>query len=804
MVIAYLVTMMSLSAAAGVQPSVGFLAAKPVWPLGRDKERNLFVGFQAFVDVAEHADAMLRLTGASVYRVSVNGQFVGHGPARGPHGWFRIDEMDLTPTLRAGRNVVAIEVAGYNVNSYYLLDQPSFLQAEIVAGGKVLAATGGEPGFAAMIIDARLQKVQRYSFQRTFTEAYRLTPGWDEWKSDSTARIEPVTCAGVAVHDDLPRRVPYPTYTCRPAAWDVSSGTLRTGMGPKNLWRDRSLVAVGPEFGGYPEAELVTIPSIELQKVTSVPDATIDKPMSMGQGIEIGSNAYHIIDFGTNLTGFPGATITCKDKTRLFLTFDEVLSDNDVDFKRLDTVNIILLEMEPGTYRFESFEPYTMRYLKPLVLEGGCTIRDVYLRELANPDVWRAQFAASDVRLNRLFEAGRETFRQNAVDIFMDCPSRERAGWLCDSFFTSRVAMDLMGRPVIEKNFVENYLLPAKFEFLPEGMLPMCYPADHNDGVFIPNWAMWFVVELEEYLARSNDRAMVDALQPRVMGLLDYFKPFENNDGLLQKLANWVFVEWSVANSFTQDVNYPSNMLYAGMLAATGRMYGQNALVEKAERIREIIRKQSFDGEFFVDNAVLKGGRLEVTRNRTETCQYYAFFFDVAAPERHAELFRKLVEDFGPHRAETNKFPEIHPSNSFIGNMLRAEILSRNGRSRQILDESIDYLLYMADRTGTLWENIHAGASCNHGFASHIMHTLYRDILGIHRGDPTQRTVELRFCSVPKLDWCEGRLPIGDGDSAISLRWWKDGGKVLYRIDTPADWRIEVKNLTNGELIRRP
>ena len=140
----------------------------------------------------------------------------------------------------------------------------------------------------------------------------------------------------------------------------------------------------------------------------------------------------------------------------------------------------------------------------------------------------------------------------------MDCPSRERAGWLCDSFFTARVAMDLCGHSTIEKNFLENFLLPDKFEFLPDGMLPMCYPADHNDGVFIPNWAMWFVIELQEYLVRSGDRELVDALKPKVFALLEYFKPFQNDDGLLENLSSWVFVEWSKANGFVQDVNYPS------------------------------------------------------------------------------------------------------------------------------------------------------------------------------------------------------------------------------------------------------
>jgi alpha-L-rhamnosidase len=75
----------------------------------------------------------------------------------------------------------------------------------------------------------------------------------------------------------------------------------------------------------------------------------------------------------------------------------------------------------------------------------------------------------------------------------MDCPTRERAGWLCDSFFTARAEKVFTGENAIEYNFLENFLLPEKFEHLPKGMLPMCYPSDHYDKVFIPNWAMWFV-----------------------------------------------------------------------------------------------------------------------------------------------------------------------------------------------------------------------------------------------------------------------------------------------------------------------
>ena len=780
-----------------------FVSAKPIWPKGRETEKNLTVGFRASFNAPEQGRVLLRATGATIYRVFLNGQFLAHGPARGPHGFFRLDEWDLTSKLQPGMNVVAFEVAGYNVNSYSLLDQPSFLQAEVVAGGQVLASTDGKgAAFVCAVLKERVQKAQRYSFQRAFSEAYRLGPGYDHWRTEAGRMAGETKAASFPPRALLPRRVDYPDYALRQPSWLVSQGQVRTGLKVEHPWKDRSLTGVGPKFGGYPEKDLEIIPSLEMQTVANATNQPINQPWTPGESQVLMSNAFQIVDFGCDLTGFIGAKLACRSKTRLVLTFDEILLKDDVDFKRLGCVNIITYELEPGTYELESFEPYTFRYLKLTVLEGECEVQKLHLREYAGAGIWEAHFAASDERLNRLFAAGRETFRQNALDIFMDCPSRERAGWLCDSFFTSRVAQDLCGDTRIEKNFYENFCLPPKFAYLPDGMLPMCYPADHNDGVFIPNWALWFVVELEEYLARSGDREMVDALRPRVLRLLDYFKQFRNEDGLLEKLPSWVFVEWSAANNFVQDVNYPSNMLYAKALDAAGRMYGVSELTDDAERVRETIRRQSYEGGWFADNAKRVNGKLQVTTNRTEVCQYFAFFFDVAAPETHSELWQRLVKDFGPQRKETKAFPEIHPANAFIGNVLRLELLSRYGLCQQLLDESLAYQLHMVQWTGTLWENDGAYASCNHGFASHGgVHILYRDVLGLQQVDTVNHLVQLRFTD-SRLDWCEGRLPIADG--FVTLRWRKEGGKLIYQLTAPAGYSIKTENRSSLEALRQP
>jgi len=780
-----------------------FVSAKPIWPKGRETEKNLFVGFRANFKTSGQGNVLLRATGATAYRVYLNGRFLAHGPARGPHGFFRVDEWDLTDQLQPGANVVAFEVAGYNVNSYSLLDQPSFLQAEVVADGRVLASTGGKGAdFDCTILQERVQKVQRYSFQRAFSEAYRIGPTYDHWRTQTGPMNGEAKTAVLPPRALLPRGVEYPDYTLRQPSWLVAQGQLKTGLKVDQPWKDRSLTGVGPKFGGYPEKELETIPSLELQTIANANNQAINQPWAPAESQVLRSNGFQIVDFGCDLTGFIGVKVSCRSQTRLVLTFDEILLKDDVDWKRLGCVNIVTYDLQPGIYELESFEPYTFRYLKFMVLAGECDVQKIYLREFAGAGVWQAHFAASDERLNRLFAAGRETFRQNALDIFMDCPSRERAGWLCDSFFTARVAKDLCGNTRIEKNFYENFLLPAKFAYLPDGMLPMCYPADHNNGEFIPNWALWFVVELEEYLARSGDRAMVDALRPRVMRLFDYFKKFRNEDGLLEKLQSWVFVEWSAANNFVQDVNYPSNMLYAKALDAAGRMYGMSELCDDAERIRENIRRQSYQDGFFADNALRVNGNLQVTTNRTEVCQYFAFFFDVAKPETHSELWQRLIKDFGPQRKETKAFPEIHPANAFIGNVLRLELLSRYGLCQQLLDESLAYQLYMVERTGTLWENDGAYASCNHGFASHGgVHVLYRDVLGLQQVDTVRKHVQLRFTD-SRLEWCEGRMPTPDG--FVVLRWRKESGKLLYQVSAPAGYTIKVENRSSLRAEREP
>ncbi|MDR1676178.1 MAG: hypothetical protein LBR86_06905 [Tannerella sp.] len=766
--------------------------AVPLWAAGREKEMNLNLGFRGVFQAKSGQEVKLKVTASTLYRVFVNGEFVGSGPARAAHGYFRVDEYSAGKWVKEGENIVAVEVAGYNVNTYYTLDQPSFLLAEVTVDGKVALATGKNRDFDVFQLKERVQKVERYSFQRPFTEYYRMKEGYDRWR---TSAGEPVGKLKTAVFPPvklLPRHVLLPGFGLIDPVSVYAAGTV-TKIRPEKYHKDRSLQEIGDIFKGYLEAELEATPSQEMQEIVTESREIINRSPLISGALPLKKNGFYTFDFGLNCSGFIGAHVYCSAPSRLIFHFDEMLTGGDVKTKQrqADINNQIVYELEPGAYRFETLESYTFRYLKVIALEGDCRIEKLYVREFAYPENPNATFSSSNFKLNAIYAAAKQTARQNAVDIFMDCPSRERAGWLCDSYFAAIMEKEFTGYSAVARNFYENYALPDRFRYLPDGMIPMCYPADHSDENFIPQWSMWFILQVEDYAVRGGDPALVARLKPRIEKLLDYFAGFENQDGLLEKLDGWKFVEWSKANEFVQGVNYPTNMLYSAALSAASRLYGNADRARKAERIRQTVLEQSFNGEFFVDQAIRENGRLNITGHTTEVCQYYAFFFGVATPDSHPGLWKKLVSEFGPDRDDAVTYPAVFRANAFMGNYLRMDILSRYGLQTQLLPEIQDYFFAMADRTGTLWEHMHNDASCNHGFAAYIGHVLYRDVLGIHHIDYAAKTVTIRFTDIV-LEACSGSIPVED--KVIRLSWTRSGDVIRYSVFVPEGFTVKIDN----------
>ncbi len=189
-----------------------FLKAAPVWPVGMETEKNLTVHFRTIFVRGDEKEVTLFITASSAYRAYVNGEFLAHGPCVAAHGFYRLDQYAFAHLLKPGENIVSIIVAGYNTPSFYLLDQPAFLQAEIVADGKLIAATG-QGDFTASVSEQRKREVPLYSHARPFTEFYTLDSRHSDWQVDVNA-VFPTKPLGITAEKRIiGRGVHYPDYS---------------------------------------------------------------------------------------------------------------------------------------------------------------------------------------------------------------------------------------------------------------------------------------------------------------------------------------------------------------------------------------------------------------------------------------------------------------------------------------------------------------------------------------------------------------------------------------------------------------
>ncbi|MBR3222228.1 MAG: hypothetical protein IKF72_08370 [Kiritimatiellae bacterium] len=779
MQIAILLLASALLSATAQPPIESFAEAKPVWIDGEERATNSFCAIRCHFDGGS-GTASLRVTAAYDYRVRLNGRFAGFGPVRAPEGVFRIDEWKLD--ARKGDNVVEIESAGYNCNSYYFVNQPAFVQAEVLADGKVVAATGAGGGFEAF--DAgRIRKVPRFAMQRTFIDAWRVGEG---------AKPVPARLAAQPMKRYEPRPVPYPDFAVNRSFRPIRKERLSKDPSRDIMCKELIEPSPDPMHTRFPVAELKTNPYYELQSFARTPIGDDARTLGSGESVTFEGDR--------NAAGFIGLKVRTTGPCRIVLSWDEILGkDGELNFSRLGCAAVAEWRIaKAGEYELETFEPYAAKYIDVAVLDGKAAVDSVWVRTYVSPLADRASFRASDPALERIFLAARESYRANAVDGFTDCPTRERAYWTGDTFFTGRASAWLSGDGSVERTFLANFLLADGFDWSRynskgvsmDGAIPALYPGGIFWDNFIPNYMMWTVMQLEEHVARYGDRDFADGCKRVVLGIVRFLQKFRNCDGLLEKLPGWVFVEWSKANELVQDVNYPSNMMYARMLETCAKLYQMPELAAEAQKVRAEVVRQSWNGEWFCDNALRQpDGSLKLSGECTETCQYCAFFFGTVTPESHSSLWKRMLDDFGPDRVAKGVHKRIWPANFIFGTCERLELLSRAGRSRQILEETRDWFLTMADRTGTLWEHLDTkgNCSCCHGFASIASEYLFRDVLGVREIDRKAKVIRVSPSADLPLEWCEGTLPLSRDEVAV-VKWRKGGGDLKVDVKLPTGW----------------
>ena len=697
-----------------------FLKAKPIWPKGYTCEMNIHTVF--YNNLCDGAQK-IRIAGTAFYRLYVDGVFVASGPARTAHGCVRVDEI----MLPSHASEILIEAVGYYCKTIATCHQPSFLMAEMIdENGQVVAYTGKD--FDCYMPNIKIQKSERYSVQRHFTEV------WD-YRKFTTFNDEKYQVPYEIVDEQpiiLERKAPYPIYEnvnlkqakiCGELSWNAD----------KSYKEQRYSWAEVPKFWGiFEKEEIMTSPHTWIQRHEQV----IEK-RNVALPLELNEGQYAIFDFGQIEAGFLQFDVECFSQTDLIFAFTEYYEGDTFTYQNMNVHNAIEYFLDEKSYQLQSFEPYTYRYAIVAVKNGRIKLNHFGVKTYMLDTKNAVKIDSDDDVLNRVYRAALRNYAHNEVDLYMDCPSRERAGWIGDAYFTAKGEFAITGKTCTEDAFLENYLRFKNLGDIPQGMIPECYPSDiPPKGDYIPQFSMFYILEVEEYITQRGHENFKELFKKQIYDLLTFYKQYENEDGLIERLPSWNFVEWGTANDWIQDVSYPTNFLYSKVLEKVGMLYDDNNCLARSKQVRETAHRQSFNGTYFLDHSVRNvDGKLELQGHVSEVGQYYAVLFGNVNlnDDTYKELRNLILHIFSPERKPGAE--EVLEFNMIMGAYMRMEVLLKHQEYKLLTNDIKLMFGHMEEKTGTLWEyRIHKG-SYDHGICAYVAHAIQKSLDGLRKGN---------------------------------------------------------------------
>ena len=778
-----------------------FQKAKAIWGEGILAQYNQFLGFYTRVEVFEEQEITLVIAARSYYRLYIDGKMIASGPARTAHGYCRADRI---PVRLHGAVKVAVEVAAFDKPGKYSNDctlEPGLLTAEILdEKGKVLSATG-EHGWKYIELVQRRSLVETMSHSRGVIEYYDLEPGSDDWKEGTADWKKPVCVAEEPQY--LERRAPYPDYHKIPLK-TMSHICDMTPMEEGEKGRESFTLGLATLFNrdwyeSLP-AENCFLASLGREKETAFSGAFCLKKEKDVEGQTIQK-----IEVTPGKT--PAAVMWSMEESELgFLDFEiSVEKECVVDVLNCDHLHVTgwlkentyvsRYHLQPGAYHLTTFEPKLTRYVKLILrTEGKVELTYPKLLDDSYPEDGSCFFQCSDGDLNRIYEASKKTLRMNTLDIFMDCPQRERGGWLCDSLFSARGAWQMFGDLSVEKDFLENFMLTDGKAY-ERGFFPEVYPGRKQkmSDIGISNWSFWLLLELEEYVHRSGDRAFVEKSRERVSACVEGMLSYRGESGLLENLPNQ-FVDWSIANKpfNLYPISVANNCLAVYALEKMAELYGVENWKKAAEEMRSTIGKIE-DVPVVLggggDGVILKDGKLHYTGCRTEGAAALELFSGFNETDRR--FMNAFLYQMGP-APTLCKDPNVGGANVCMGHLIRFLVLANMGRVDLLLKEWKEmYLQELRVGSGTFFENYSEISGC-HGANGIIGALMTQKVLGL--GAPMQEDKSVTISPYPgELLWAYGSAKCEDG--MIFLRWSADRDLHELKMDLtlPEGWKAKYE-----------
>ncbi|MGK7397380.1 MAG: alpha-L-rhamnosidase N-terminal domain-containing protein [Candidatus Cyclobacteriaceae bacterium M3_2C_046] len=685
------------------------------------------------------------------YRVYVNGNYVGMGPARGDLMHWRYETLDIKDYVRPGQNTIAAMV--FNM-------------------GKESPA-------------AQMTRQTAFICQLGPAENTTVFTGDGQWKVNQNMAYQPIPWQHpvrgyyVAGPGDKIEAAKYP--------W----GWKQTGYDDSS-WQSPIKVADGKGRGAMNNSHwyLVprTIPPLEktvqrIPVVRRIEGSDLKAQFHKGKETIIPpfSQVAILLDNQVETMGYPELHLSQGKNAKIRITYAESLyhtdktkgNRNEIEGKKILG---IFDEYYPEGGMNRVYKPLwvkTFRYIQLDIetAEDPLVISDYYNVFTAYPFQEKAAFETNDPELKKIWDISWRTSRLCAFETYMDCPYFEQLNYPGDTRVQALISLFASGDDRLMKDAIRLF----DYSRTPLGITQGRYPS--RIPVMIPTYSLFLIAMLHDLYWYRGDHDFIRSYLPSIRGILEYYEAFLDHQNLLNSLEWWQYTDWSYPRGTPPATNDGQsamlNLQYVYALQKAIDLFEYYGWNYEAERwqTREKAIKEAVATHFYVPQKQLYAETVQKDTFSQHT-NIFAILTNTASPDRHQAIMEKVIND-------KNLIPtSIYFNFYFFRALKKAGLANHYIEHLDVWRTMLDYGYTTCGEKG---QPNNERSDC-HAWGATPCFDYMNILMGLESAQPGFSQIEIKpaFANLPGL---KGRFPHPKGEVIIDLK--KKADKIAGTVELP-------------------
>lgn len=496
---------------------------------------NSFCRFRKTFDCEFAAErAQIRIFADSRYKLFVNGQYVGRGPCRSDPRWQYYDTHDIAHLIVKGVNTIAVLALHFGYGTGQSVSRiPALLaEARVAGAGGKEEIVGTDSTWVCSKADEYLPGAPRINGCQGAIEIV-------------DARLREETWTGASFDDNGWRRAKSRGKTLSPF-WNLIPR-------PIPLLQEGSVEAAAIVGRGVVEERPHQLEKLHTQMIAEERTfRLVSAERESGRevitdAVEPGFAQVITFDFGKVEAGYlqveaigpAGAVLDAIYAEELWEGQALLNEDNNRSFDRfILSGEQDRLEVAFG-WKACRYVQIRVRSKAPVVLHRVSMLTQHY------PADSHSSFACDDPLLNGIWDIAEHTLRICMQDAFVDSPSREQQQWMGDGRWQAIMNYYYTGDGRLHRKLLEQ--IGQSQDWL--GMTTSRYPDGHHNFPPIPSFCLQWICSFAEYQFHTGDTALLSAWWPNLVQALRWFSAYENDQGLLENVSYWPFIDWGEAQA---------------------------------------------------------------------------------------------------------------------------------------------------------------------------------------------------------------------------------------------------------------